>query len=71
MSNDETTQSPSNSEEQETEHVSNELMLHRADYAACREAGFESPGELLAAHKVLKARFRVLKRKLRKVMELL
>jgi hypothetical protein len=30
-----------------------ELEMHRADYQAIREAGFESPGELLAAYKRL------------------
>ena len=32
-----------------------ELEMHRADYQAIREAGFESPGELLAAYKRLAA----------------
>ena len=30
-----------------------ELEMHRADYNAIKAAGFESPGELLAAYKVL------------------
>lgn len=38
-----------------TEHEPTELELHRGDYNACKEAGFESPGELLAAYKYLLA----------------
>lgn len=30
-----------------------ELEMHRADYKACKDAGWESPGELLAAYKHL------------------
>jgi hypothetical protein len=30
-----------------------ELELHRADYQACKDAGWESPGELLSAYKTL------------------
>ena len=30
-----------------------EIEMHQADYQAIREAGFESPGELLAAHQRL------------------
>lgn len=33
-----------------------ELEMHRADYKACKKAGFESPGELLSAYKTLLAR---------------
>jgi hypothetical protein len=33
-----------------------ELEMHRADYAAVQEAGFESPGELLAAYKHLSSK---------------
>lgn len=28
-----------------------ELEMHRADYEACKAAGFQSPGELLSAYK--------------------
>ena len=31
-----------------------ELELHRMDHEAIRKAGFESPGELLAAYNMLK-----------------
>ena len=33
-----------------------ELEMHRADYAACQAAGFDSPGELLAAYSEMEAR---------------
>ncbi len=33
-----------------------ELEMHRADYQACKAAGFESPGELLAVYKALLAK---------------
>lgn len=32
-------------------HQPSELEMHRADYRACKEAGWESPGELLSAYK--------------------
>lgn len=34
-----------------------ELEMHRADYRAIKEAGWECPGELLAAHKVLERKY--------------
>jgi hypothetical protein len=37
-----------------------ELEMHRADYQDCKAAGFESPGELLAAHKLLSGKFEAL-----------
>lgn len=36
--------------------IQDELELHRADYQACKNAGFESPGELLSAYKTLLAK---------------
>lgn len=35
-----------------------ELLLHRADHNAAKEAGFESVGELLAAYKVLEGKLK-------------
>lgn len=34
-----------------------ELEMHRADYQSIKEAGWECPGELLAAHKVLERKY--------------
>lgn len=36
-----------------------ELEMHRADYQACKAAGFESPGELLSAYRTLEDRLSV------------
>lgn len=36
-----------------------ELEMHRADYNAIKAAGFESPGELLAAYKVLDDKIKI------------
>ena len=41
-----------------------ELEMHRADYEYCRAAGFESPGELLAAYKPMGAEIEQLKKEL-------
>lgn len=40
----------------QADRTASELELHRADYKACQNAGFESPGELLSAHKTLSER---------------
>ena len=39
-----------------TDDQPSELELHRADYQACKGAGFESPGELLDAYEKLQSR---------------
>lgn len=39
-----------------------ELELHRMDYTAIRNAGWECPGELLAAYKTLEAKYNQLTR---------
>lgn len=36
-----------------------ELQHHRADFQACQDAGFESPGELLSAYKTLLAKGKI------------
>lgn len=37
----------------ETAGSPSELEMHRADYQAAKDAGFESPGEVLAAYKTM------------------